>query len=92
MQLYATAQYVSEPLVCAAQLCNYHTLLLGDSATSKDLPPFEVKKVMCGLVAIHGMAKVRVALQHATAAGAFPKMMHNMVSHIIKYRCHGFRG
>ena len=26
MWMYTDAHYVNEPLICAAQLCNYHTL------------------------------------------------------------------
>lgn len=89
MQLYATARYVSEPLVCAVQLCNYHTLRLSTNA-EKEVPPPSVQRVMCGLVAVHGLFKVRTGLQLAAAQGGCPQMMHNMLGLIAKQKCQGF--
>ena len=93
MQLYATARYVSEPLVCATQLSNYHLLRLGKSADKKkELPPFEVQKVMCSLVEVHGLTQVKGVMQNAVASGGCPKIMENMVDFIVKYKCHGHLG
>eukprot|EP00658_Telonema_sp_P-2_P028705 TRINITY_DN21950_c0_g1_i2.p1 TRINITY_DN21950_c0_g1~~TRINITY_DN21950_c0_g1_i2.p1 ORF type:complete len:918 (+),score=221.19 TRINITY_DN21950_c0_g1_i2:97-2850(+) len=89
MQLYATGHYVTEALVCAIQLCNYHIMRLSTGA-EKALPPENVQKVMCGLVAVHGLTKVRTAIQLTSPNGACPQMIPNMVALIRKHKCHGF--
>merc|ERR1712196_220053 len=64
MNMYTNANYLSEPIVCAAQLCNYHILHFDERVNvDKEPPPLVVQNTMCKLIAQNGMNKVRSALK-----------------------------
>lgn len=81
MWMYTDAHYVNEPLICAAQLCNYHTLQFDETVQiSKEKPPIEVQKAVCKLVARVGLRRAETAIADP-ATGSMPTMMPAMLQH-----------
>jgi len=92
MWMYTEAHYMNEPIICAAQLCNYHVLHFHESVdVSKELPPLEVQKALSKIVAHAGMRRVRKAFADA-ATGNLPEMMVSLLDSFTAWRIHNFDG
>jgi len=91
MWMYTNAEYMNEPLICAAQLCNYHILHLHEQVdpVKKEAPPVEVQKALCKVTSYAGLSKVCAAFD-SLDTGSIPPMMYKFVDECKSWEVYNY--